>query len=93
MSLERSTSIDYEDVTRQLAKRLRTNAPLSFDQGNRRMLAAVMHHLECTPARARHVVSSLVARGYARFGAHPYFRHAHGVGQWTYHPSAQAESA
>lgn len=84
---ERSLTIDYTTVTRELAKRVSTSAPLSFEQGRKRMEAAVMRFLECTPARARHVVASLVANGYARFGAHPYFVAPH-VGQWTYHPPA-----
>jgi hypothetical protein len=56
------------------------------------MEAAIMEHLDCTPARARHVVSSLVARGYARFGAHPHF-HVLDVGQWTFRASAQSACA
>lgn len=92
MSLARSTSIDYPNVTRELSKRLRTSAPQSFERGQRRMVAAVMSLLDCTPARARHVVSSLVARGYARFGAHPHFP-APDVGQWTFHASAQAAAS
>jgi hypothetical protein len=92
MALERPTSIDYPNVTSELAKHLRTRAPVSFEQGRSRMVAAVMDHLDCTPARAHHVVSSLVAKGYARFGAHPYFN-APNVGQWTFHTSAQAASA
>ncbi|HHH30468.1 MAG TPA: hypothetical protein ENK57_19295 [Polyangiaceae bacterium] len=87
MSQERSLTIDYSSVTSELAKRVSTSAPLSFEQGRKRMEAAVMRLLECTPARARHVVSSLVKRGYARFGAHPYFTSPN-VGQWTYHPPA-----
>ena len=91
MSLERSTSIDYALVTEELAKRVRTSAPLSFEQGRRRMVAAIQDHLDCTTARARHVVESLVARGYARFGAHPYFP-APDVGRWTFHAGAQSAS-
>ncbi|MEQ9322877.1 MAG: hypothetical protein RIF41_27175 [Polyangiaceae bacterium] len=87
MSLAESTSIDYPLVTRELAKRVRTSAPQSFERGQRRMVNAVMSFMECTPARARHVVSSLVARGYARFGAHPHFP-APDVGQWTFHDAA-----
>jgi hypothetical protein len=88
VSLERSTSIDYARVTKELAKRVSTSAPLSFEQGRRRMEAAIIDHLGCTPARARHVVKSLVARGYARFGSHPYFKEPT-VGRWTFHASAQ----
>jgi hypothetical protein len=85
-------TIDYTTVVRELAKRVRTSAPLSFAQGRNRMEKAVIQYLDCTPARARHVVSSLVRRGYARFGPHPYFT-APEVGRWTYHPSAGADSA
>lgn len=84
MSFERSTSIDYPRVIKELAKRVSTSAPLSFEQGRQRMEAAIIDHLDCTPARARHVVKSLVDRGYARFGAHPYFTEST-VGRWTFH--------
>jgi hypothetical protein len=87
--LERSTSIDYPRVTKELAQLVRTSAPLSFEQGRKRMEAAIMAHLDCTPSRARHVVESLVARGYARFGAHPYFP-TPGIGQWTFDSAAGA---
>jgi len=89
---QQSTSIDYAHITEELAKRVRTSAPLSFEQGRRRMEAAIIDHLDCTPARARHVVKSLVARGYARFGAHPYFKEPT-VGQWTFHAGAHLASA
>ena len=89
MPLERSTSIDYPRVTKEVAQRVSTSAPLSFEQGRKRMEAAIMDHLNCTHARARHVVESLVARGYARFGAHPYFP-TPGIGQWTFDAAAGA---
>jgi hypothetical protein len=45
--------------------------------------------LQCTPTRARHIVSSLVQRGFVRFGPHPDYQHDHTVGRWTYHPAGK----
>ena len=87
--VEQRASVDYENVTRELARTVRTRAPLGYDQGRARMATAVKDHLGCTLTRARHVVSSLVEKGYVRFGPHPHFNTPE-FGQWTYHPLANS---
>jgi hypothetical protein len=83
------TAIDFETITRELAEAVRTRAPQRYDRGRARMSDVVMRSLACTATRARHIVSALVERGYVRFGPHPTFT-TPDVGQWTYHPQAEA---
>lgn len=77
---------NYGDITRSLRERLDTRAPVDYERGRDRMRAHLEEALECTPTRARHIVSTLVQRGYVRFGPHPMYQHNHTVGCWTYHP-------
>ena len=86
-----NSAIDFESITRELAVAVRTRAPQRYDQGRARMCDAVMHFLDCTGTRARHIVSSLVNRGYVRFGPHPMFT-TPDVGRWSYHPQAEAHA-
>lgn len=80
---------DYTALTRSLETRLLTRAPVDYARGRDKMSDHLVQELECTPTRARHIVSSLVERGYVRFGPHPSFRHDRTVGCWTYHPSIE----
>ena len=80
-------TVSLPGVAKQLRQHLRTRAPVSYDRGRLQMRDALVDVLECSPARAEHIVSSLVARGYARFGPHPYFDNDRTVGRWTFHPS------
>ena len=80
-----SSSVDFETLTRELAEAVRTRAPQRYDRGRARMSDVVMRSLACTAARASHIVSTLVERGYVRFGPHPTFT-TPDVGLWTYHP-------
>lgn len=79
---------NYTDVTRALSERLQTRAPVNYERGRDRMQDHLVDALECTPTRARHIVSTLVQKGYVRFGPHPNYGHDHTVGCWTYHPNA-----
>jgi hypothetical protein len=84
-------AIDLTKVTSHLRECLQSRAPVSYDRGRQRMRAELMEELECSEMRAEHIVSSLVARGYARFGPHPLYRDNRTVGRWTFHlPQAEA---
>jgi hypothetical protein len=85
-----TSAIDLETITRELADSVRTRAPQKYDRGRDRMCDAVKRSLDCTGTRARHIVASLVTRGYVRFGPHPTFT-TPDVGRWTYHPQAEAQ--
>ncbi len=90
-TVRRKLSIDldsYTDITRSLSERLKTRAPTNYERGRDRMQQHLVDNLECTPTRARHIVSALVQKGFVRFGPHPNFSHDHTVGSWTYHPEA-----
>jgi hypothetical protein len=82
---------DYGQLTSSLMTRLKTRAPVGYERGRIRMREHLEKSLECTPTRARHLVTSLVDRGYVRFGPHPRFTHDHTVGQWTYHPAGRED--
>ena len=83
-----ATPENYNEVTRSLSERLRTRAPVNYERGRDKMRQHLVDVFECTPTRARHIVSALVQKGYVRFGPHPNFGHDHTVGRWTYHPNA-----
>jgi hypothetical protein len=83
----RPNAENYSEVTKSLGERLKTRAPVDYDRGRDRMRRHLEEAFSCTPTRARHIVSSLVQKGYVRFGPHPIFQHDHTVGCWTYHPS------
>jgi len=80
---------NYREVTVSLGECLRTRAPVNYERGRDRMQRHLVEEFDCTPTRARHIVSSLVQRGYVRFGPHPHYQHDETVGCWTYHPAAQ----
>jgi hypothetical protein len=77
---------NYAEVTMSLQAKLKTRAPVDYERGRDRMRRHVEETFKCTPTRARHIVSSLVNKGYVRFGPHPMFKHDQTVGRWTYHP-------
>jgi hypothetical protein len=78
---------NFGELTKELSDRLRTRAPVTYERGRDRMRDQVAVALECTPTRARHIVTSLVDRGFVRFGPHPNYEHDLTVGCWTYHPN------
>ena len=86
-----SGRVDLGGLTTHLRERMVSRAPISYDRGRQRMRSELMEVLECSEMRAEHIVSSLVARGFVRFGPHPLYQQNRTVGRWTFHPS-QAES-
>ncbi len=78
---------NYTDVTVSLSERLKTRAPMNYERGRDKMRQHLVDAFDCTPTRARHIVSALVQKGYVRFGPHPNYNHDHTVGRWTYHPN------
>jgi len=77
---------NFGELTLVLSEKLQTRAPVTYERGRDRMRQQVADALECTPTRARHIVTSLVDKGFVRFGPHPNYRHDLTVGRWTYHP-------
>jgi len=77
---------NFGELTLVLSEKLKTRAPVTYERGRDRMRAQVADALECTPTRARHIVTSLVDKGFVRFGPHPNYHHDLTVGRWTYHP-------
>jgi hypothetical protein len=85
----KSGKADLKTITTHLRDRMKSRAPISYDRGRQRMATQIMDVLECSETRAEHIVSSLVARGFVRFGPHPLYRDNRTVGRWTFHPSKQ----
>lgn len=85
----KSGGADLTTITTHLRDRMRSRAPISYDRGRQRMRTQIMDVLECSETRAEHIVSSLVARGFVRFGPHPLYSDNRTVGRWTFHPSKQ----
>lgn len=85
----KSGGADLKTITSHLRDRMKSRAPISYDRGRQRMRTQIMAVLECSETRAEHIVSSLVARGFVRFGPHPLYRNNRTVGRWTFHPSQQ----
>lgn len=85
----KSASSDLKTITNHLQDRMQSRAPISYDRGRQRMRTQIMDVLECSETRAEHIVSSLVARGFVRFGPHPLYRDNRTVGRWTFHPKQQ----
>jgi len=83
-----TSGVDYTTLTCLLRDRLKTRAPVTYQRGRERMSQQIITALGCTPARGRHIVSSLVERGLVRYRPHPDYQHDHTVGRWTYHPEA-----
>jgi hypothetical protein len=93
---KRSTSrsdlsqVDLPQLARELRGRIRSRAPIDYQQGRLKMRNELMTVLECSQLRADHIVSSMVARGYARFAPHPHFMDDRTVGQWQFDPAPGA---
>jgi hypothetical protein len=70
------------ELTRLLRDRMASRVPSDYVRGKTRLRDEVMELLSCSSARAEHIVDSLVARGYARFGRHPRFTTDPRFGIW-----------
>jgi hypothetical protein len=83
---------DLPRITRELHRRMRARAPMNYQRGRARLREELMEVLDCTPVRAEHIVSSLVARGYARFTPHPQYATDRTIGLWKLDPAPVAET-
>lgn len=80
--------MSLQQVARELVERLRPQTPMGYDRGRRRMCDALMAVLLCSKARAEHMVSSLVAKGFVRYEPHPQFQYDRAMGRWIFTAAA-----
>ena len=71
-----------DELTHLLRDRMTSRVPSDYVRGKDRLRDEVMELLSCSSARAEHIVDSMVARGYARFGRHPRFTTDPRFGIW-----------
>lgn len=71
-----------DELTRLLRDRVTSRVPRDYTRGKTLLRDEVMALLACSSARAEHIVDSMVARGYARFGRHPRFTTDPRFGIW-----------
>ncbi len=76
--------MSLQQVASELGQRLHPHTPMGYDRGRLRMRDALMDVLACSKARAEHMVSSMVAKGFVRYEPHPQFRFDRAMGRWIF---------